>query len=171
MYNVYIVNKQGVIEMGQARNRKAEIAALKAKGPKYKECVMFGCFYKAKADDGINLVFNKNNELKPGFTTRFHNLTVKAVASELADHSSGKTKINVQEVRDQLHSAIHNYNLLCFNQTTQPTRGYKTIEIKPHEVKEFAELITVIATDIMLLTELGEIVEDDDNGIMVGYTG
>jgi hypothetical protein len=157
-----IGGNQGVVKMGQAKNRKAAISALKANGPKSRSIVMLGAFYKDDQDDGVSMAFNTLQDPKPGFTKFLYDNLIVVKNDMMAEVKSGE--ISVDWIWDQLKEAIDAFNIRAFGSAVRPQKSMREVDIAP-----VMDLIIVIMGNIWILTELGEIQNDDFNGMMFAY--
>jgi hypothetical protein len=148
--------------MGQAKQRKAEILALKAAGLNKKGIVIFGAYYKDDADDGVSVEFATFKDPKPGFTKFFYNTMMKCVDAERKEYEAGR--LTKEEVWSQLKEAIVEFNIKCFGTPVRPQRHHYQIDLM-----KCLDEINIIMTDIWLLTEIGEIQNDNFNGMNFGY--
>ena len=151
--------------MGQAKQRNAEILALKSKGPKLKLNIAgFGAYYKDNLDDGVSIFLRQDDpNFPPNFVPTLYRNMSNAVTAELADIKNGIT--DTKEIWTQLKSAIYNFNIKCFGYgVTRPTKSNYQID-----VKECMPEIIAIMSDIWILTELGEITNDNFNGMHYMY--
>lgn len=152
--------------MGQAKNRKAEIDALKATGPKVKmtakDVMGFGAYYKDLDDDGVSIQFATYKDPKPGFTKMIYKIVRDCVDKDHEELAAGR--LTVPEIWDQLHSAIAAFNFKNFGTNVRPARTDYQIDL----LKCMPEII-VIMNDIWTLTELGEIQNDNYNGMNFMY--
>ena len=149
--------------MGQAKQRKAEIMALKASGIKMTSIFGFGAYYKDDADDGVSIMINTMNEPAPGFTKTIYKSIEKCVDAELNEIANGN--LSVKQVWAQLYEAIDEFNIIQFGKgVVRPTKTNYEIN-----VKESLRPIIAIMTNIWLLTERGEITNDKYNGMEFAY--
>ena len=131
-----------------------------------------GFFYKATEDDGVNLVLTSEDEVKKGFTERFARQVTDCSKQTLAEIKAGR--LTVQDCWDQLlgndeyTGAIEMYNLAAFGTVKQPPQGYYKVDfVKDGKVNEdLFNAMIMIADNILTLTTLGEIKNDDDNGLL-----
>ena len=151
--------------MGQAKQRQAEILALKANTQKLKasEVLMFGAYYKDLDDDGVAIQFTIDNEAKPGMTNLLYKTLGKVKDEGLKEIRQGTWTI--PEVWTQLKDSIYNFNIECFGSPVRPQKTDYTIDV----LKCMPEII-VIMGNIWMLTELGEIKNDNYNGMLFAYT-
>jgi len=148
--------------MGQAKQRKAEIMALKAAGIPSKGILVFGAYYKDDADDGVSVEFATFKDPKPGFTKFFYNTMKKCVDAERKEYEAGR--LTKEEVWSQLKEAIVEFNIKSFGSPVRPQRHHYQIDLM-----KCLEEINIIMTDIWLLTEIGEIQNDNFNGMNFAY--
>lgn len=153
--------------MGQARQRKAEIDQLKAQGPREKNrprhIVSFGAYYKDLDDDGVSVQFSTYQDPKPGFTKFMYELVQDCVIKDREELAAGR--LTVPEIWEQLHAAIAAFNFKNFGTSVRPSRTQYQIDL----LECMHEIFVIMAT-IWTLTELGEIVNDNYNGMMFMYT-
>jgi hypothetical protein len=149
--------------MGQAKNRKAEIMALKATGPKFRNVIMFGAYYKDLDDDGVAIQFQEGNEAKPGLTKMLYKTLTQVKAGGLEEVRAGTWC--VPEIWAQLKDSIVNFNIKCFGSAERPQQHNYTIDV----IACMDEII-VIMGNIWILEQLGEIQSDNYNGMLFGYT-
>lgn len=148
--------------MGQAKQRRAEILALKASGIPKKGIVGFGAYYKDDADDGVSIQFATYKDPKPGFTKFFYNTMKDCVEAELKEYRAGL--LTKEEVWTQLREAIVDFNIKCFGSPVRPQKHNYQIDLM-----KCLDEINIIMTDIWLLTEIGEIKDDKFNGMNFAY--
>jgi hypothetical protein len=153
--------------MGQAKQRSAEIAALKAAGAKAKNTqrhiVGFGAYYKDLDDDGVSIQFMTFKDPKPGFTKFIYKAVQDCVDKDHEELAAGR--LTVPEIWEQLHTAIVAFNFKCFGTNIRPKQTDYQIDL----LKSMAEVI-VIMNNIWTLTELGEIKNDNYNGMNFMYS-
>jgi len=149
--------------MGQAKNRKAEIMALKAAGPKLRNVVMFGAYYKDLDDDGVAIQFSSDNEAKPGLTKMLYKTLTQVKDGGLKEVHEGTW--TVPGIWEQLKDSIVNFNIKNFGSEIRPQKHHYQIDV----VACMPEII-VIMGNIWMLQELGEIQNDNYNGMLFGYT-
>ena len=153
--------------MGQAKQRKAEIDALKAKGPKAnttaKHIIGFGAYYKDLDDDGVSIQFATFKDPRPGFTKFMYKAVRECVDNDHKELAAGR--LTVPEIWDQLHTAIAAFNFKCFGTNVRPGHTDYQIDL----LKCMPEVI-VIMNNIWTLTELGEIQNDNYNGMNFMYS-
>ena len=165
--------------MGQAKQRRVEIDALKATGPKFKSANLYMCgwFYKACQPEGLNLVFTKDNEPAPGFMK-----TILDSVDECSRHSKskllsgdfeefGNTKTYddaVAWLKDHTEQGIQQYNLMMYGTPTQPefTGFVRKTEVDMEDLVKFA---ICLGDNITTLKDLGEIPNDNENGTHYAY--
>ena len=155
--------------MGQAKLRKQEIAQLKANSAKQtKELIGFGTFYRDDKDDGVSINFSKlNGEPIPGFTKVIYDSTVECGKHMMAEVRSGE--LTVQDIFAQLKEAIKHYNVICFGTEVRPQKMHHNVVLADNGVinTELIKMISVIMSDIYVLTELGVIKNDNYNGLHI----
>lgn len=151
--------------MGQAKNRKAEILELKANTQKVKlsEVLFFGAYYKDLDDDGVAIQFSTYNEAKPGLTNMLYKNLFQVKNEGLKEVRQGTWTI--PEVWAQLKDSIYNFNIKCFGSPVRPQQTDYNINLA-----ECMPEIIVIMGNIWMLTELGEIKNDNYNGMNFAYT-
>lgn len=149
--------------MGQAKNRKAEIMSLKANTIKPEEILTFGAYYKDLDDDGVAIQFGTNNEVKPGLTKMLYKTLTQVKDGGLKEVREGTW--TVPEVWEQLKDSIVNFNIKCFGTEERPQQYDYQIN-----VVECMPEIVVIMGNIWMLQELGEIQNDNYNGMLFAYT-
>ena len=150
--------------MGQAKQRKAEIDALKTQGPKARapraaKLIAFGAYYRDDQDDGVSIQFSTYCDPKPGFTEFIYQQVKECTDHMLEEVQSGE--ITRDEIWDQLHNAIVSFNFKCFGSNQRPSHNHYKMD-----VIECMQEIIVIMNDIWVLQELGEIPNDEYNGMM-----
>ena len=157
--------------MGQAKQRKAEILALKQQGPKKstdyftkpRKLMSFGAFFKDDCDDGVSIYFHTFKDPKPGFTKMIHEATDMCRREMIREYREGV--ITLKDIWDQLHACIHNFNIKCFGTSVRPQRANYNIDV----IKCMEEIIVIVG-NIWVLTELGQIKNDNFNGMSFAYT-
>lgn len=161
--------------MGAAKNRKAEIAQLKANGrTKVQKCLSFGAFYKDDEDCGWSLNFNREELGERNFQFMYDQ-HVKLVEAELAqlhignfDYFDAVDKASaIDSLWEQTKNVIHNFNLDAFGTPVRPNRstGLK-VDLNNRDI---LREITILMGNIALLTDLGEIKNDEYNGMLFMY--
>jgi hypothetical protein len=156
--------------MGQAKQRKAEIMALKVNGPRLKEpsytakkMTAFGAYYKDLDDDGVSIQFSTLNDPKPGFTEFMYTHMAETKDDMIKDVRNGS--LTTAEIHEQLKQAIRAFNYKNFGTHKRPAgqNKFKT------DVLKCMQEIVVIISDIWALTELGVIKNDNYNGMQFMY--
>lgn len=161
--------------MGQAKIRRAEIEELKANGPRLKQVripkniVSFGAYYHDDQEDGIGVFLSESFEPAPGWTNiTFHTLK-DLVAVEMAKYlqmdreQQQKTRAFTWEI---LHKAIREYNLEVFGTEHRVIDSEsKTTALTDTLIHTFVNVIT----NIWLLELMGEIKNDDHNGVIIEF--
>tara|TARA_R110002126_G_scaffold204277_4_gene351684 strand:+ start:457 stop:942 length:486 start_codon:yes stop_codon:yes gene_type:complete len=157
--------------MGQAKQRKAEIMALKVNGPKQKEpsytakkITAFGAYYKDLDDDGVSIQLSSLNDPKPGFTEFMHTHMAETKDDMIKDVRNGS--LTTAEIHEQLKQAIRAFNYKVYG---SHKRGDGLHKVKIDVLKCMQEIVVIIS-DIWALTELGVIKNDNYNGMQFGYT-
>jgi hypothetical protein len=155
--------------MGQAKLRKQEIAQLKANSAKQtKELIGFGTFYRDDKDDGVAISFNTlGNEPIPGFTKHTYESTVECGNRMIEKIKKGEK--TVESIFQQLKEAIKLYNVICFGTEVRPQKITHHVTLADNGVVniDLITLISVIMSDIYVLTELGVIKNDNYNGLHI----
>ena len=153
--------------MGQAKQRSAEINQLKAAGPQAKKVTRhilgFGAYYKDLDDDGVSIQFMTSQDPKPGFTELMYKIVQECVNRDHEELAAGR--LTVPEIWEQLHTAIVAFNFKCFGTNIRPVRVNYQIDLL-----KCKDEIVVIMNDIWTLTELGEIKNDNYNGMNFMYS-
>lgn len=161
--------------MGAAKNRKAEIAQLKANGPKVQKCLSFGAFYKDDEDCGWSFNFDRE-ELGNNSFQFCYDQHIKLVKAELAQLRSGNFdyfdgSVNeedaIESLWKQTKDVIHDFNIYAFGTPVRPDRstGLK-VNLSNRDI---IRAVTMLMGNIALLTELGEIKNDEYNGMLFMY--
>ena len=152
--------------MGQAKARKQEILQLKANSAKdAKKLINFGTYYRDDQDDGVSISFGIYNEPLPGFTqTMYENVTLCG-NHMITDIRNGKD--TVESIFSQLITAIKDFNIEVFGSEVRPrNKTYEINLVKDCEPNtNLIALMSVIMSDIYVLTELGYIKNDNYNGL------
>ena len=150
--------------MGQAKQRKAEIAQLKAKSAKQtKELINFGTYYRDNEDDGVSINFNTlTGEPIPGFTKVVYDNVTQCGDLMIADIKNGKD--SVQAIFQQLKLAIKDFNVIVFGSEIRPKMSAYNVDLSN---RELIQVMMVIMSDIYVLTELGHIKNDNYNGLHI----
>jgi hypothetical protein len=155
--------------MGQAKLRKSEIAQLKANSAKQTaELINFGAFYRDDKDDGVSINFSKlNGEPIPGFTKVMYDSTVECGKHMIDEVRNGQH--SVEAILAQLKEAIKHYNVLCFGTEVRPQMMHHNVVLADNGVinTDLIKMISVIMSDIYVLTELGVIKNDNYNGLHI----
>jgi hypothetical protein len=153
--------------MGQAKQRSEEIKQLKAAGARAKNMprhiVGFGAYYKDLDDDGVSIQFATFKDPKPGFTKFMYKAVQDCVDKDKEELAAGR--LTVPEIWEQLHAAIAAFNFKNFGTNVRPERTDYQIDL----VECMPEII-VIMNNIWTLTELGEITNDNYNGMNFMYS-
>jgi hypothetical protein len=153
--------------MGQAKQRSEEIKQLKAAGARAKDkprhIVGFGAYYKDLDDDGVSIQFATFKDPKPGFTKFMYHAVQDCVDKDREELAAGR--LTVPEIWEQLHTAIVAFNFKNFGTNVRPERTDYQIDL----VECMPEII-VIMNNIWTLTELGEITNDNYNGMNFMYS-
>ena len=150
--------------MGQAKQRKAEIAQLKAKSAKQTtELINFGTYYRDNEDDGVSINFSTlTGEPIPGFTKVVYDNVTQCGDLMIADVKNGKD--TVESIFEQLKLAIKNFNVIVFGSEVRPEMSAYKIDLSN---KELVKVMMIIMSDIYVLTELGHIKNDNYNGLNI----
>jgi hypothetical protein len=148
------------LKMGQAKNRKAEIEQLKNQPQLYG----FGAFYKDLDDDGVSIQFSVMQEanLRKGFTKMMYTnieSCVDGIRKEIAEGTW-----TVDGVWEQLREAIVCFNFKHFGTNTRPKNSEYVLDV----LGSMDEII-VIMGNIWYLTEVGQIQNDNYNGMNFVY--
>ena len=139
--------------MGQAKRRSAEIMALKAQGPRpegprVKDILSFGAYYRDLDDDGVSIAFSIFNEPKPGLT-RFVYKTISEVKDlGLQDVRNGTW--TTTEIWQQLREAIVSFNRKSFGTEVRPQKTNYNINIL-----DCVQEITIIMGNILDASRVG----------------
>ena len=129
-----------------------------------KKILSFGAFYHDDLDDGVSVTFSTFNDPKPGFTEFMYDNMMEVKDGMIKEIRSGD--LTIAEVWDQLHAGIKAFNLKSFGTIHRPSgRNDYKIDI----LKTMNELVVIIS-DIWILTELGQIKNDNFNGMNFMYT-
>lgn len=149
--------------MGAAKNRKSEIAQLKATGPRFgTKYVSMGVFFKANEDHGFSVHFDEqttdvdglakmciesamgyDEHMLPDFPSKHH----------MADWLLGQSV----ELCDQI-----NFNL--YGTDTQPAYGTKVVKNITPEIGN----ISILIMNVIWLERNGFLASDNFNGMMYG---
>lgn len=160
--------------MGAAKNRKAEIAQLKANSPKFQKCLSFGAFYKDDEDCGWSFNFDRK-EIGARTFQFMYDLHTKMVAAELGRFKAGdwayfnadSKEEAIELIQEQTEYAIHDFNVAAFGTPVRPDRSTGlSVNLNNHAILNG---INVLMGNIALLTELGEIKNDEYNGMLFMY--
>jgi len=159
--------------MGQARLRSKEIAELKARGPKFKPALVkpdqyhitaFGAYYHDNESDGVGIYLTEAFEPNPGWTNlTFHTLK-DLVRDEVESTTDDNLTERIESAWTNLRENIQKYNQLVFKSTERELTG------SPMETDLTDDLIEVFIyaiTNIWYLTQMGEIPDDDYNGMVI----
>ena len=168
--------------MGQAKQRKDEIMMLKEQNPKVSKksalpikLAGFGAYYKDLDDDGVSIHLSPVFGVPQDFVSLMYEQVKKCVDTEGAllakgDYAYFNGATNRQEaiadIWAQLKACIHNFNIEVFKTSVRPLKS-------KHNVKVDAEFITwamPIMCNIWHLQNLGEIPNDNYNGMTFAYT-
>jgi hypothetical protein len=160
--------------MGQAKLRKAEIAMLKAQ-PKQPKLIGFGAYYKDDADDGVSIMWNSMFQPQcKKLIESFYPTARDCFEAELKEFNSGNfgyfngaisRETAIGDMFHNLQAGIEQYNIHCFGTSVRPLHCR-------HEVSMDRDLIMIsmgIITNIWLLQELGEIPNNNFNGMNFVY--
>lgn len=158
--------------MGQAKIRSAEIAALKAAGPKprtsraKKHVTAFGAYYHDDQPDGIGIFLSEESEPAPGWTHLTFMTLVNLVNEEMKSTTDANRAERIALAWTNLRENIRQYNLIVFG---TPERQTVTQPLETQLSDELIEVFVFAITNIWYLEKQGEIVNDDYNGAIV-YT-
>ena len=128
------------------------------------QIIQFGAYYHDKDDDGVSICFSKMSDPKPGFTEFLYNQMLECKNEALKEIRNGS--LTTAEVWDQLRHAIRWFNYKNFGTDQRPSGR----NIYQTDVIKCMNEIVVIVSDIWTLTELGEIQNDNYNGMMFTYS-
>jgi hypothetical protein len=161
--------------MGQAKIRTREIEELKAKGPRLKQVSIpdtvhaFGAYYHDSQLDGVGVYLSSDWEPSPGWTNITFQTIKRLVMLEVQKHLAlplEQRAVSIEAVWDNLQTSIKDYNRQIFGQDTRDENSTQ------QSAELTTELITVfvhIISNIWLLELLGEITNDDDNGVVIEF--
>ena len=168
--------------MGQAKQRKAEIIMLKAQNPKVPKqsalptkLVGFGAYYKDLDDDGVSIHLSPVFGIPRDFVSLMYEQVKKCVDAEGAllakgDYAYFNGATNREEaiadVWAQLKACIHNFNITVFKTSVRPKMSKHQCRID----EDFITYAMPIMCNIWHLQNLGEIPNDNYNGMTFAYT-
>lgn len=161
--------------MGQAKIRSAEIQELKAAGPRVKpikipkHIVSFGAYYHDDQEDGIGVFLSESFEPAKGWTNlTFHTLK-DLVVLEMTKYTQmtvAEQADNRQFIWETLRSSIRDYNQEVFGSDTRDLNSQGlSVALSDSLIKIFVNVIT----NIWLLELLGEITNNDNNGVIIEF--
>lgn len=161
--------------MGQAKIRSNEIKELKAKGPRIKQVSIpdtvhaFGAYYHDDQLDGVGVYLSSEWEPSPGWTNITFQTIKRLVMLEVQKHLAlppEQKAISIEAVWDNLRASIKDYNLQIFGQETRDENStQKSAELTTELITVFVHIIS----NIWLLELLGEITNDDANGVVIEF--
>jgi len=161
--------------MGQARLRSKEIAELKAQGAKPKTVIVrtnpdehhvtaFGAYYHDNEYDGIGIYLNESFEPSPGWTNlTFHTLK-DLVREEVLSTTPGNKTERIELAWTNLRENIKQYNQLIFK---TPFRQMTGSPMEADLTDDLIEIFIYAITNIWYLQQMGEIPDDDYNGMVI----
>ena len=127
----------------------------------YKNVISAGYFYKDDEDDGVSFVLDRSDFP----TDAMYEVLLKIIdrAAECIARMIEREAEDVEVTFNQLTAAIHNYNIKSFG---SPVRS-QICEVNTKIDQEMIELFVCIGSDIVALTKLGEIPQNNFNGTSV----
>ena len=151
-----------------------KIRAKQSKVDNPSELVAFGGFYRDNLDDGFNIVIYKSDEPAAGFLDYMSKVIKDMSDREISLINQGKTidsiSTNRQEtinnIKQQLKDVIINFNQLVFNSPTRPLTAKCQIDLTNPDIMQ---CVIVALNDIYVLQALGEIANDNYNGMYYMY--
>jgi hypothetical protein len=165
--------------MGQAKQRQSEIIALKAKGAKIKALPIriegFGAYYKDLDDDGVSVMLSRTMGVPQDFLDLMYSTVKECVDVELDELAKGNyayfngaatREDAIKHIWNQLKICIHNYNIAVFGTSVRPLKHKYMTEVN----KDFLETAFPIMGNIWMLDKLGEIPNDNYNGMTFAYS-
>lgn len=136
----------------------------------------FGAYYHDDQDDGWSLCFSQGNEPVKGFTKMLADTTNKCVAAEYNeylthnyayfDNAQDRAQA-IQNIWSNLKAAIREYNYEAFGTAVRPLKSQYQVNLNNEYL---LSLITGCLTNIALLCKLGEIKDDNYNGMYYAYS-
>jgi hypothetical protein len=168
--------------LGQARQRKEEIMMLKEQNPKVSKkpliptkIVGFGAYYKDLDDDGVSIHLSPAFGIPQGFVSLMYEKVKECVELEGAEMSKGNYEYYhgaknrseaIASIWEQLHFCIKEFNLVVFKSSVRPKKSTHQCRID----EDFLTYAMPIMTNIWHLQNLGEIPNDNYNGMTFAYT-
>ena len=161
--------------MGQAKLRSREIAELKSRGPRppavkpdQYHITAFGAYYHDNELDGVGIYLNETFEPRPGWTNlTFHTLK-DLVRAEVASTTDANRAARIQDSWANLRTNIQQYNQLVFK---TPFRQLTGAPMETELTDDLIEVFIYTITNIWYLQQVGEIPDDDYNGMVIYRRG
>jgi len=157
--------------MGQAKIRSAEIAELKARGPRprpqkpsQRHVTAFGAYYHDNLLDGVGIYLSDSFEPSPGWTNLTFHTLAQLVREEVASTTDANRAERIELAWTNLRENITSYNQQVFG---SPGRRLDVPVMETELTDSLIETFIYTITNIWYLEQMGEIVNDDYNGMVI----